>query len=55
MVGGWLKFLLILRLTQPSLAGVGAEAELGNIPLFIPFLRLWIQHWNDVNSGGGNE
>ena len=29
-VGGWLKFLLILRLTQPSLAGVGAGAELGN-------------------------
>ena len=30
MVGGWLKFLLILRLSQPSLAGVGAGAELGN-------------------------
>ena len=29
LVGGWLKFLLILRLTQPSLAGVGAGAELG--------------------------
>ena len=27
--GGWLKFLLILRLSQPSLAGVGAGAELG--------------------------
>ena len=30
MVGWWLKFLLILRLTQPSLAGVWAGAELGN-------------------------
>ena len=29
-MGGWLKFLLILRLSQPSLAGVGAGAELGN-------------------------
>ena len=29
-VGWWLKFLLILRLSQPSLAGVGAGAELGN-------------------------
>ena len=31
LVGGWLKFLLILMLSQPSLAGVGAVAELGNI------------------------
>ena len=30
-VGGWLKFLLILRLYQPSLGRVGAGAELGNI------------------------
>ena len=29
-VGGWLRFLLILRLSQPSFAGVGAWAELGN-------------------------
>ena len=29
-VGWWLRFLLILRLSQPSLAGVGAGAELGN-------------------------
>ena len=28
---GWLRILLILRLSQPSLAGVGAGAELGNI------------------------
>ena len=28
-MGWWLKFLLILRLSQPSLAGVGAGAELG--------------------------
>ena len=27
----WLRFLLILRLSQPSLAGVGAGAELGNM------------------------
>ena len=31
---GWLRILLILRLSQPSLAGVGAGAELGkNYPL----------------------
>ena len=29
VAGWWLKFLLILRLSQPSLAGVGAGAELG--------------------------
>ena len=29
-MGGWLRILLILRLSQPSLAGVGAGAELGN-------------------------
>ena len=30
-VGGWLRISLIIRLSQPSLAGVGAGAELGNI------------------------
>ena len=30
LVGWWLRFLLILRLSQPSLAGVGTGAELGN-------------------------
>ena len=29
-VGGLLRILLKLRLSQPSLAGVGAGAELGN-------------------------
>ena len=29
MVGWWLRFLLILRLAQPSLTGVGSRAELG--------------------------
>ena len=29
--GGWLRITLIIRLSQPSLAGVGAGAELGNI------------------------
>ena len=29
-MGWWLKFLLISRLSQPSLAEVGAGAELGN-------------------------
>ena len=28
-VGGWFKSVVILRLSQPSLAGVGAWAELG--------------------------
>ena len=30
-MGGWLRITLIIRLSQPSLAGVGAGAELGNI------------------------
>ena len=29
-MGGWLRITLIIRLSQPSLAGVGAGAELGN-------------------------
>ena len=29
-MGGWLTITLIIRLSQPSLAGVGAGAELGN-------------------------
>ena len=33
-VGGWLRFLLILRVSPSSLAGVGAGAELGNFKLF---------------------
>ena len=28
--GGWLTIIVIIRLSQPSLAGVGAGAELGN-------------------------
>ena len=28
-MGGWLRISLIIRLSQPSLAGVGAGAELG--------------------------
>ena len=32
-VGWWMRFLLILRLSQPSLAGVGAGAELGTAQL----------------------
>ena len=29
MAGGWLRIRLIIRLSQPSLAGDGAGAELG--------------------------
>ena len=29
LCGGWLRIRLIIRLSQPSLAGVGAGAELG--------------------------
>ena len=39
-MGWWLKFLLILRLTQPGLAGVGAGAELGKKIFFIFFIRI---------------
>ena len=31
--GGWLKFLLILRLSQPSLGGAGTGAELGSVEI----------------------
>ena len=30
-MGGWVNSVVTLRLSQPSLAGVGAGAELGNI------------------------
>ena len=40
LVGVWLRFLLILRLSQPSLAGVGAGAELGNISTITKFKLL---------------
>ena len=30
LLGVWLRFTLIIRLSQPSLAEVGAGAELGN-------------------------
>ena len=29
--GGWITTVVIIRPSQPSLAGVGAGAELGNI------------------------
>ena len=32
--GGWLRITLIIRLSQPSLAGVGAGAELGNYNMY---------------------
>ena len=35
--GGWLRISLIIRLSQPSLAGVGAGAELGNKLTFLAF------------------
>ena len=33
--GGWMRIPMIIRLSQPSLAGVGAEAELGKIALLL--------------------
>ena len=33
MGGGWLRIPMIIRLSQPSLAGVGAGAELGDVVL----------------------
>ena len=42
-MGGWLRILLILRLSQPSLAGVGTGAELGNNYFnFLNFLLSWV-------------
>ena len=36
-VGWWLRVLLILRLSQPNLIGVGAWAEYGkNYPMVLP-------------------
>ena len=52
LVGGWLKFLLILRLSQPSLAGVGAGAELGkNQPNanYVPGLFIPIEILSELN------
>ena len=32
-MGGWLRITLMIRLSQPSLAGVGAGVKLGKIEL----------------------
>ena len=39
-VGWWLRFLLILRLSQPSLAGTGAWVELENTLYYISYSLL---------------
>ena len=39
-VGGWLRITLIIRLSQPSLAGVGAGAELGKMLSYCYFCPL---------------
>ena len=33
--GGWITTVVIIRPSQPSLAGVGAGAELGNIGYYL--------------------
>ena len=37
----WLRFLLILRLSQLSLSGVGAGAELGKMQLYLDPKGWW--------------
>ena len=38
-MGGWLRIKLIIRLSQPSLAGVGAGAELGKSEFILLILN----------------
>ena len=56
-----MRISLIIRLSQPSLAGVGAGAELGNIPkedyvIFERSLMMNLHHFlliSEVSGGGG--